>query len=415
MSEPAGSRLRGSASSEDALPATSPLLRRIAGDLAEERVRRVLAFGFLPGGLVFGLLAAPTLASQASHFPLWWNEAAFCGIVLPPVILGSLAFTAPMRVLRLLAAVGALAGLAAQASLPFVADPRIPLNGPPWLDQISALGTIAAVLAVRAPLTVLIALVTSALTFAGRVATDAGDATFDGLQNAAYMLLFMITFIALGVSALAAGRAADVAEADALRAATAAATDAARERERARINALVHDQVLATLLAAARSVPGSAAHERVDAQRALTGLQELLRSEPSVAAPLNGEELAWQVQAVTTELAPEAVFGYELVGDIEVPGEAVEALVGATEEAIRNSLRHASATNRAVHVQVDAVGVWVDVLDDGVGFDRSRVPVTRLGIAESIEGRMRTLPGGSAVVVSTEGVGTRVRIGWSHP
>jgi signal transduction histidine kinase len=57
----------------------------------------------------------------------------------------------------------------------------------------------------------------------------------------------------------------------------------------------------------------------------------------------------------------------------------------------------------------------IDVLDDGVGFDRAAVPAGRLGLSDSIEARMRALPGGTAVVVSQQGVGTRVTIGWAAP
>jgi signal transduction histidine kinase len=66
-----------------------------------------------------------------------------------------------------------------------------------------------------------------------------------------------------------------------------------------------------------------------------------------------------------------------------------------------------------VHVRVAPGVVGIDVLDDGVGFDRAAVPPSRLGLSDSIEGRMRALEGGSAVIVSRPGVGTRVSLQWS--
>jgi signal transduction histidine kinase len=387
------------------------LLHRIAGTSSEFRVLRVMAFGFLPGGVVFGLLLTPTLNAQMSLFPLWWVQAVLGGVVICASVMGALAFVAPIWLLRTLAGICALCGVAAQASFPLIAQawPE-PLHAPPWIDEIVSLGAIASALALPTSGAVLVTVATAGLTVVDRVAATQGE-VLPGVQNGLYVLLFSITFVALGVTSLRAGRAADEAEADALRAATSAAVDAARERERTRINALVHDRVLATLLAAARDVPGSEELRRQDARHALDGLRALLRPEAdSQREPMSGEDLAWALQAAATDTAPEASFGYEVHADVRIPDDAVDALIAATEEALRNSLLHAGVANRTVHVHVGMDGVQVDVLDDGVGFDPARVPPSRLGIAESILGRMAAVDGGSAVVVATAGVGTRVQL-----
>ncbi len=237
----------------------------------------------------------------------------------------------------------------------------------------------------------------------------------DAAQNAAYVLLFLITFMALGVGSLAAARAADEAEDAATDAATDAAVDAARDREEARINALVHDRVLATLLTTARRLPGSEEVGRRDAARALADLRALLADDGRPIDAVDGETMVWRVQGLTTGLVPEAVFGYEVLADREVPGDVLEAVLTAAEEALRNTLRHAAAANCTVHVLVDPATVEVQVIDDGVGFDPAEVPPTRLGISRSIEGRLRALPGGRAQVISSPGVGTRVVLTWSEP
>ena len=177
----------------------------------------------------------------------------------------------------------------------------------------------------------------------------------------------------------------------------------------------MHDRVLATLLTAARDIPDSGGLERQDAQRALEGLQALLRDDHE-PADISGEDLLWKVQATTTALLPEALFNYELDDDAEdLPGSVADALVDAAEEAMRNSRRHAGEANRTVHVRIGRRSADIDVLDDGVGFDRVTVPAGRLGLNDSIEGRMRALPGGSALIVSQPGVGTRVSVRWSAP
>lgn len=397
-----------------ASPRARALLRRVAGDRAHDRVFRALAFGFLPAGVLFGLLAGPGAAGQADRWPVWWSEAAFLLGVAPSVVLGACAFLLPIPVLKTIARIGVAGVLVVLASIPFAALPSPAWNEQAWFLQVCGLGLIATALAMRPGTAVLTQLLAALLIVVDRQSTDHSDALLEGLQDGLYVLLFSSTFVALGVGARIAGRAADREEAQAVASAGVAAADTAREGERARVNALVHDRVLATLLSAARHVPGSASLERTDARRALEGLHALLRDEiPN--EDLAGQDFAWQVQAVTTDLAPEAGFGYDVLEPRLLPGEAVQAMLRATEEALRNSLRHAGDANRTVHVRVDGGGVQVDVLDDGVGFDRSTVPEARLGIAHSIEQRMRSVPGGGADVITRPGVGTRVVLRWLAP
>ncbi|MBW4042245.1 MAG: hypothetical protein HIU86_08980 [Acidobacteria bacterium] len=391
---------------------TLPILRRIAGARAEERVLRVLAFAFLPAAVLFGLLGAPPAIAQRSVWPDWWTAVAFAIGVGPSIAIGVCAFLVPLGAIRWIARANVAGTLLVLASIPFVVTPAHGQAMPIWFADVSGLGLIAAAIAVRPWWALAVAVAGSALGFADRLALGGPGALIDGIQGALYLMLFTITFIALGVSSLAAARAADVAEAAAEDATVGAAADAARERERTRINELVHDRVLATLLTAAREIPGSGGLERRDAQRALEGLQDLLRDDVA-PVDLSGEDFVWKVQAIATEVLPEALFNYELEESPDLPGSAVEALVDAAEEAMRNSRRHAGEANRTVHVHVGDGSATIDVLDDGIGFERAAVPPTRLGLSDSIEGRMRALPGGSANVISRPGVGTRISLGWS--
>ena len=415
MVDDAGARIRRALPDGVDAPRPFPLLTRIAGERAAERTVRVLAFAFLPGGVVFGLLLTPVLAAQHDVWPPWWTGSASAAVIVPPVLLGALAFLVPVDVLRTIAAVSTGATLLVLASAPLVLQRAHALAAPPWVDQIAALGLIASVIAVRGSWTIAVAVLGAALTFRLRLAVQAEASVLDAAQNAAYVLLFTVTFLALGVSALVAARAADAAEEAAETAGTRAAADAARDREQARINGLVHDRVLATLLTAARPLPGSEAVVRRDAARALHGLQALLDDEDPLVEDVDAQTFVWRTQGVTTQLDPQALFRYDRTADLLLPGEVAETLLTATEEALRNSLGHAGPANRTVHVLVTGEGVEVNVLDDGVGFDPAAVPPARLGIARSIEGRMRDLPGGGANVISTAGVGTRVVLSWSGP
>ena len=415
MSAAADPRLPRTPPADLPAPITSSFVRRIAGERAEERVYRALSFAFLPGGALFGLLGMPSAMDQQALWPLWWTIVALVVGIVPSLAMGIGAFLVPLETLRLLARINLVGTLVVLASIPFVVMPVHSLTVPIWFADISGLGLISGVLAVEPWAAALGILAGAVLTVIDRLALDGLAGLGTGLQTGLYVLLLTLTFVALGVSSLAAARAADVAEAAAEEATAAAAADAARERERSRINELVHDRVLATLLTAARDIPDSGGLERQDARRALEGLRALLRDD-LVPADVSGEDLLWKVQAATTALLPEALFNYELDEDAEnLPGTVADALVDAAEEAMRNSRRHAGEANRTVHVHVGRRSAVIDVLDDGRGFDRLTVPPGRLGLNDSIEGRMRALPGGSAVVVSQPGVGTRVSVRWSAP
>jgi signal transduction histidine kinase len=414
VTAPGDPRLPRTGPEDVAVPSTSSFLRRIGGERAEERVTRVLAFAFLPGAVLFGLLAAPSIADQQALWPAWWTVLAFVIGVLPSAALGAGAFVVPLRMLHWIARANVAGTLLVLASIPFVILPVHGLTMPIWFADVSGLGLISAALAANAGGAVALAVAGAALTFVDRLSLGGQGDLITGMQSGLYVLLFTLTFIALGVRSLAAARAADVAEAAAEEATVGAAADAARERERSRINELVHDRVLATLLTAAREIPGSGGLERRDAQRALEGLQALLRDDLAPAG-ISGEQLVWKLQAIATELLPEALFNYELHDSMDLPGDAADALIDAAEEAMRNSRRHAGPANRTVHVEIGPDSVDIDVLDDGVGFERAAVPAGRLGLSDSIEGRMRALPGGSAVVVSQPDVGTRVTVRWSAP
>ena len=87
----------------------------------------------------------------------------------------------------------------------------------------------------------------------------------------------------------------------------------------------------------------------------------------------------------------------------------VEALVGAIREAASNAARHAGVEEVSVYVEVESDRVEAFVRDRGRGFDPAAVNAGRLGIKESIIGRMAR-HGGRAEIHSEPGGGTEV--GW---
>ncbi len=95
-----------------------------------------------------------------------------------------------------------------------------------------------------------------------------------------------------------------------------------------------------------------------------------------------------------------------------VPAEVGEAIAAALSEVLVNVRRHAGTDAARVTVgRVDGGGVSVEVRDDGVGFDARQGRPDRLGLRESVAGRLMDV-GGSAEIRSSPGAGTTVVLSW---
>ncbi|MGW1779802.1 MacS family sensor histidine kinase [Streptomyces sp. NPDC002143] len=97
-----------------------------------------------------------------------------------------------------------------------------------------------------------------------------------------------------------------------------------------------------------------------------------------------------------------------------LPGPAARELASAVGAALDNVRRHAGEDARAwILVEDEPDTVIVTVRDDGPGIPEGRLAQAegegRLGVAQSIRGRLRDL-GGSAELISTPGQGTEVEL-----
>jgi hypothetical protein len=176
-----------------------------------------------------------------------------------------------------------------------------------------------------------------------------------------------------------------------------------RATERADIAAHLHDSVLQTLALVQRRADDPATVVR------------LARSqERELRAWLYGEErhstdsLASGVTAVAHEVEDEHGIPIEVVATGDRPlDDGGRALVKAAREAMLNAVRH-GAPPVSVYVEIGAQGVEVFVRDHGAGFDLGDIRDDRLGVRESILGRMRR-HGGAARVRRLES-GTEVEL-----
>lgn len=178
-----------------------------------------------------------------------------------------------------------------------------------------------------------------------------------------------------------------------------------RETERAEIAAHLHDSVLQTLALIQRRAASE--HDVIRLARAQEReLRGWLFADPGKDAG----QLSDRIKAVAAEVEDLLGNAVEVVcvGDTAVT-EGHEALIQASREAMLNASRHGGGT---VSVYLEASGGRAEVFikDRGPGFDLQHVPEDRLGVRESIIGRMNR-HGGTAAI-SSSGEGTEVRLGF---
>lgn len=95
------------------------------------------------------------------------------------------------------------------------------------------------------------------------------------------------------------------------------------------------------------------------------------------------------------------------VGDAR-PSAQTDALLDATRQALVNAVTHGGEPV-SLYCEANDTMVEVFVRDHGEGFDMDAIPPDRLGIRESIIGRIKRR-GGTVEIVSRAGWGTEVRM-----
>ncbi|MCU1551140.1 MAG: ATP-binding protein [Glaciihabitans sp.] len=384
------------------------------------RILRIIAIVFAVAGLVFGALLIPSVLAQESSLLGWWDVLALSLVFGLPVLMGLVAPWSSATTIRRLAGSMAIGQLLVMATwMPAMTVRALPPTAnSAWVLGATAIGTTAAALAWRARFVWIYLAATSLLLVVDRALGSPQPAAIP-LQDALYGLMFDSIFAALALVTVSAGSRLDNAAESARVKTTRAATGRAQSRERSRVNALMHDGVLATLLVAAQDDSALRAAAANQARKTLEQIDEFTSGRSSTSS-ISGLDFVWLQQATTTEIDPEAEFSYELENtDIDLPAEVGVAFTESLAEALRNVLRHAATPgeelHRAVHARVADSHAEVMVLDDGVGFDPTRVAASRLGIAVSIRDRMDLIAGGSSQVVSSIGQGTRIVLSWQKP
>lgn len=198
----------------------------------------------------------------------------------------------------------------------------------------------------------------------------------------------------------------------------AAQRAAALAEERARLSRVVHDGVLQVLALVQRRGPelggdgvelGRLAAEQESRLRALLQAGDRERSE-QVGARV-GERSELDFTTAITALAARKAPAVEVATtgvNVALPHHVAEELLAATNACLDNVARHVGETAKA-WVLLEDLGssVVVTVRDEGPGIPDGRLPIAaregRLGVTESIEGRLRDLGGEARLVTGPHG------------
>ena len=185
--------------------------------------------------------------------------------------------------------------------------------------------------------------------------------------------------------------------------------------ERERLARQIHDGVLQALALIHRRggrLGGDAAALAEIAAGQEAALRELV-ARPASTAPAGAADVRELVSAAARSAAVRAEVAAP-GSPVLLPRAAAEEVAAAVTAALDNAARHAGDGARAwVLVEDDGGAVTVTVRDDGAGFDPEVLDEAeaagRLGVAQSIRGRVRAL-GGEVRVDSARGRGTEVEM-----
>jgi PAS domain S-box-containing protein len=193
-----------------------------------------------------------------------------------------------------------------------------------------------------------------------------------------------------------------------------------QDEERRRIALDIHDDTIQAFSALSirmetlgRSHPEIRVDERfLEAERAVADSIRKLRQLIFELHPLTLERegLVATIRAHVEALARESgAPAFELRSDLTVvpPAAMGAAMYRIAREAITNATRHSGATRIAISFEERDAGLFVQVEDDGVGFDpEATTPADQLGLASMRE--RAELAGGWSRIESRPGEGTTV-------
>jgi signal transduction histidine kinase len=387
--------------------------RSVRASITQGSMERVFTILLAAAAVGFAVVDAPSVLGQLRYLDPLWAPVMVSVLALAIIATGVAAFV--QRLAQPTHIVIALVVLVALVTWPITVHTPIPSDDKPWPWWFCNVGTITASLGFATwRATVYNALVPAVYAMIRLTPEAGGVGLRAALLDSAYAAILGVTALVLIVALRRAAAAVDSAQSTAVRRYADAIREHATEVERVRVDAIVHDSVLTTLLSAARA--DTPAAQTLAARMARNAIDHLAAAAdaPDDERSMPFAVLHRQIDESVAALDARVEVRCAVADGPSVPAGAADAIASATLQAVVNSVQHAGdgPVSRSVRLGTDTDGrVHVEVVDDGVGFDRSAVPAERLGVRRSIIERMAAVDG-AAEVLSAPGDGTRVMLVW---
>lgn len=392
------------------------------GAFTRQRIDRIAAIAAGVGCFVLGAQAFIIALAEDGGIREPWQPVVL-GIVFGALALMCLACMFE-RAARPATGAFAIVYIVALCLWPVLTAGSVPQATPePWLWYLVNVATMAAVIAFPLPLQIIWTVATPLLYGAMRLGQGGFAPEFwvAFVFEVPYSLILGSLLLTLAVIFRRMGSGVDRARAAAVTSYAKAAEAQAAQEERVAVSALMHDSVLAALIAAERAESTRARSLAVSmAREALEGLADTSGPSTDLAAtPMTLAQLARGIKSALADLGVRLDVAVDDSGDaLAVPGPVAVAMIRAATQAVANAVQHADGIGLAARVRrcadapADAAAVEVIVRDEGRGFDVDAVPDDRLGISASIRARVSAVGGTSHIVSGPHG--TTVTLRWTE-
>jgi len=384
--------------------------------LTQARIEAMVSRAIVLFGLVFGVLVIPNLIAQQHRLqqPLGWAQA----IALCLCLLWAVFAAVAQRGVGIATLTFAILYLATVALWPLTAYGS-GVDGTPWLWTLCTVASAYAAVRMRPAAAAVYAVVAPALFGVVLWQVTEGRAWSTALLDALYAAIVGSVILTIATMLRTAAGAVDAAQQAALDGYERGLREHLGEAERVEVDALVHDSVLTTLLAAASARTPEA--KLLAARMAGDALGHLSSMKPVRSESSEQVTDAWTlvagIRSSASSIPHQPRFRTHGPLAAALPANVAEALHAATVQAMWNSSQHAGGAEVTRSVtfagigQTGAAGLRIEIFDDGVGFDVARVAPRRLGLATSIVQRVEVV-GGTAHVDSAPGAGTTITLTW---
>lgn len=377
---------------------------------AEVRVSRRIAW--LVAGILatFTVLFSTQLPWNTTYLAHWWVPAT-AALMMPATVALAVGAWRGSRPIMRCASLGLAGGFLAAVGCWYAAWNESPARQVGWLAEMATLPCMATALIWPVEAVVGYSVVAVLASRSILIAADPHGWSADTVNVAGNVALTVVVAVLSRMSIDAAVRL-DTGWEDAHTAAARHAGDHARLAERQRLGDLLHDWVLATLLAAARQPAGE--DIRRHARIALGKLRSTGTQAPSVR--FTAALAANTIRAALTDADPhaEVIVSVTAAAGSVYPSAVVTEMCASLAEVLRNSHRHGGSGIRCTAgVQIDTDGLDAHIADDGCGFDMTTQQLG-YGLTRLTE-RISALEGATATLASSPYGGTTVSLCWRRP